>query len=52
MYRIAIKTRKSLKIGLNTYTLEEAREKKAKFKNCIIVTEKYFMGYEDFKEIR
>lgn len=56
MYRIALKTVKGLKIGINQLTLEKARAKKnflnqRKGTHCIIITEEYFLGKEDFKEV-
>lgn len=57
MYRIAFKTNKGLRIGINTLTLEQARSKKNFFntKNkgsrCIIITEQYVLGQEEFKEV-
>lgn len=56
MYRIALKTKLGLKIGINQLTLEQAREKKEFFNqrkgtHCIIITEEYFLGKEDFKEV-
>lgn len=56
MFRIALRTRKGLKLGLRTLTLEEARRVKAflntkKGTRCIIITEAYFSGEEEFREI-
>lgn len=57
MYRIAFKTSKGLRIGLNSLTLDQAREKKEFFNkkksvHCIIITEKYVHGEEPLKEVR
>ena len=54
MYRIAIKTpSKGLRLGIKSLSLDEARRvKRVLGPKCIIVTEGYFYGEEDFKEIQ
>ena len=55
MYRIAFKTRRGLRLGLNSLTLTQAKQKRGFFNkvknNCIIVTEEYFLGQEPFREV-
>lgn len=53
MYRIAIKTpSKGLRLGIKSLPLDEARRvKRILGPKCIIVTEGYFYGKEEFREV-